>query len=125
MIYSTGVDIVDVRRIERAYDRFGNRFLHRLFSPEEINQLREKKSGMIMSLAGKFAAKEAVMKALGVFFENNVYLKDIEVLNKPSGMPFVRLPQRLQIKLTGKKILISISHEKKYAVATALITDEE
>ncbi len=80
---------------------------------------------MVVTMAGKFAAKEAVMKALGVFFASGVSLRDIEILNRPSGMPYVKLNTRLTPKIVGKKVLISISHEKKYAVALAVISDEE
>lgn len=125
MIYSTGIDLVDVDRIQKGYRRYGDKFLNRLYSPDEIGIIKSRKANMIVTMAGKFAAKEAVIKALGYFFDDGVYLREIEILNHPSGIPYVRLPQKTDAKLAGKKILISISHEKKYAVATAIIGDEE
>lgn len=125
MIYSTGIDLVEIDRIEKGYQRYGEKFLNRLYSPDEIDTIKSRRSQIITAMAGKYAAKEAVMKALGVFFDDGVYLRDIEILNRSSGMPFVRLPERLSTHLAGKKILISISHEKKYAVATAIICDED
>ncbi len=79
---------------------------------------------MLSAMAGKFAAKEAVMKALGVIFNKGVYLRDIEILNQPSGMPYVRLPKRLHEGLSGKQILISITHESSYAAAVAIVSGE-
>ncbi len=125
MIYSTGIDLVEIDRIQKGYQRFGDRFLSRLYSRDEIGLIKFRKANMIVSMAGRFAAKEAVMKALGQFFDDGVYLRDIEILNQPSGKPYVRLPEKQASRMTGKQILISISHEKKYAVATAIICDEE
>jgi holo-[acyl-carrier protein] synthase len=124
MIYSTGIDLVDISRIRKGYERFGDKYLARLFSEDEIEDLKTRKSGMIETMAGKFAAKEAVMKSLGAFFEDGVTVRDIEILPLPGGMPQARLPMRLRKKLTGKSIMISISHEKQFAAAVAIITDE-
>ena len=125
MIYSTGIDLVDIDRIQKGYRCYREKFLDRLYSPAEVGIIKSRKANMIVTMAGKFAAKEAVMKALVYFFDEGVYLRDIEILNRPSGIPYVRLPQKTEARLAGKKILISISHEKKYAVATAIICDEE
>ena len=124
MIYSTGIDLVNIGRIREGYKRFGDKYLDRLFSSDEIADMKSRKAGMIETMAGKFAAKEAVMKSLGVFFKDGVAVHDIEILPRPDGMPQVRLPDRLRKTLTGKSIVISISHEKHYAVAVAIITDE-
>jgi holo-[acyl-carrier protein] synthase len=124
MIYSTGIDLVDVGRIRDGYKRFGDKYLTRLFSDDEIADMKSRRAGMIETMAGKFAAKEAVMKSLGVFFEDGVTVKDIEILRRPDGMPHVRLPEHLRRRLPGRSIMISISHEKHYAAAVAIITDE-
>jgi holo-[acyl-carrier protein] synthase len=124
MVYSVGIDLIEINRIKKGYKRFGERYLHRLFSADEIGLIRSKKSGTATTMAGKFAAKEAVMKSLSAFFDGGVTFRDIEILSKPPGMPYVRLPERVQRNIEGKKVLISISHEKKFALATAIITDE-
>lgn len=124
MIYSTGIDIIEIERIERVYRQYREKFMNKIFSADEREAISQKKSGRIATLSGKFAAKEAVMKSLGSFFSDGVYLRDIEVLNLDSGQPYIRLPKRLTDALKNKKILISISHEKKFAVATAIISDE-
>lgn len=124
MVYSTGIDLVDIGRIRDGYNRFGDKYLARLFSDDEIADMKSRKAGMIETMAGKFAAKEAVMKSLGAFFKDGVTVKDIEILPRPDGMPLVRLPERLGKKLVGKSILVSISHEKHYAAAVAIVTEE-
>lgn len=123
MIYSTGFDLVDIDRIIKGYERFGDRYLRRLFSDDEAALIRARQADMMGAMAGKFAAKEAVIKSLGAFFDRGVSFRDIEILNRPSGMPYVRLPDRLAAGLAGKAILVSVSHEKKYAAAVAIITD--
>lgn len=75
-------------------------------------------------LAGRFAAKEAVMKALGRFFDHGVALRDIEILNGAGGCPYVRLNPPLAARLVDKRILISIAHSGRHAVAAAVITAE-
>jgi holo-[acyl-carrier protein] synthase len=125
MVYSIGVDLVDIGRISKGYNRFHKRYLDRLFSKAEIEIIMARKTGMKTTMAGKFAAKEAVMKALGIFFDSGVSLKDIEVLNYPNGMPYIKLPPRITKEIEGKKVIVSISHEKKYAVGMAVIIDED
>lgn len=125
MVYSTGIDLVEIRRIQKIFDRFGERFLNRYYSSEEIKIIRSRKAGQIPTMAGKFAAKEAVIKALGFFFDSGVRLRDIEILNSPAGIPYPRIPRQIAEKMRGKKIDISVTHEKKFAVAMAIISDEE
>jgi len=109
-IEGIGVDIVSIKRIEEMIEKYGERFLNRIFTKREINYaLRNKNS--IENFAGRFAAKEAVIKAT----KRNLSMKEIEILNGKNGEPFV----------AGKEnILISISHEKKYAVAVAFVREE-
>ena len=101
MIYSTGIDMVEISRVERVFKSYGERFLIRNYSTDEIENLNQKRAGKIQSIAGKFAAKEAVMKALGEFFESGVRLKDIEILNSLSGAPYVRLPKNIVTKINS------------------------
>lgn len=103
-----GIDIADVSRIAQAVDRFGDRFLHRVFTDEEIRYAGRKKN-KYQSLAGRFAAKEAFMKAVG----RGLSWKEIKVLEE-GGRPF--------IIYEGKRYDgISISHEKAYAVSVVVI----
>ena len=123
MVESIGVDIIELQRIEQTVSRFGTRFTRRILSAAEQDNMSRRPDATAY-LAGRFAAKEAVMKALGEFFDSGVQLRDIEILNDGEGRPHVRLPQRLRDTLHTKTILLSISHSKDNAVAMAVIGDK-
>lgn len=114
MIEGIGVDIVSVERIKKAYQRFGSRFLHKIFTEEEISYSFAH-SNPFPHLAARFAVKEAVIKALKK--PKGLKLKEIKVVNNTDGSPQITLPKRFQ-----KKILLSISHEKNYTVAFVVVT---
>jgi holo-[acyl-carrier protein] synthase len=120
-----GIDVVETDRIHEAYHRYGDRFLRRIYSPDEIGALADHPNEPSLFLAGRFAAKEAVMKALGRFFDRGVALRDIEILNFPDGRPYVQLTSSSAQELTGKRIAISITHSGRYALATAIIEEQE
>ena len=117
---STGVDLVRIERIERALSRFGQRFLDRVFTPDEVRYSRNRAS----ELAVRFAAKEAVSKALGVGMRvlspMGIGWLDVETLNERGGKPFVIL-HNLAKKLADEQGLdewaISLSHDGGIAVA--------
>ena len=115
---TTGVDIIEIHRIKQVLDRYGERFLNRLFTPNEIDYCR----GRAPNLAGRFAAKEATMKALGTG-ARGVSWKDIEVVRADSGAPSVKLYGRAENRaewLHVIEISVSISHSREYAVAFAV-----
>lgn len=109
-----GVDIIEIARIAQAAQN--RRFLERVFTPAELERCLSRKQPW-EELAGRWAAKEAVVKCLG----QRVNWKDIEILNEPSGKPYVQLYGRAQELANGRRVIISISHCKEYAVATALL----
>ena len=112
---TTGVDIIEIHRIKQVLDRYGERFLNRLFTPNEIDYC----GGRAPNLAGRFAAKEATMKALGTG-ARGVSWKDIEVVRADSGAPSVKLYGRAENRaerLHVVEISVSISHSREYAVA--------
>jgi holo-[acyl-carrier protein] synthase len=115
MIYGTGVDITEVGRLRRAVERWGESFLNRIFTPDEL-RVASTRSTMFQHLAGRFAAKEAVFKALG---DKTLSFKDMEIMNDAQGKPVCRILNGKGKKLT---VLISISHVKNYAVANAIVT---
>lgn len=123
MIYGTGVDIVEIDRIKQVMDKHAGRFEERIFSPDEISYSRSK-ADPVKHFAGRFAAKEAVLKALGTGFDGRISWKEMEVLNhEKTGRPFLRLTGKGKIifnELDLKDIHISISHEKRYAIAHAI-----
>ena len=113
-----GIDLVETGRIDRLMARYGERFLRRVYSPAE----REYCGGRVASLAARWAAKEAVVKALGCGF-GQVCWTDIEVLNDAQGAPYLHLrgqalAQAQALGLT--EWAVSLSHTAHYAVAFAL-----
>ncbi len=116
-----GVDIVQNRRIEEAIDRFGEKFLRRVFTEKELEYCTSQRN-KVPCLAARWACKEAVLKAFYQEFGVLLRFKEIEVLGN-SGQPARVLIRREGIEevLKGREILVSISHERDYSVAVALI----
>ena len=90
MILGIGNDIVDIRRIERTLDRFGSRFINRVFTEVERTK-SDRRNQRAASYAKRFAAKEACSKALGTGFRKGVFWRDLGVVNEPSGRPTLHL----------------------------------
>jgi holo-[acyl-carrier protein] synthase len=115
VMHCIGVDIVEIARLEEAVARWGEDFLRRVYTDSELKLYRKK----LPSLAVRFAAKEAVIKALGQQGKK-ASLKDIEILSGPGGQPVVNLYGRAQrqAKLMGlEELAVTLSHSKEYAVA--------
>ena len=115
MINGIGTDILDIRRFERLYLNWGNRLLSRLFNKNEIPSYSSKKK-FIQSLAGKFAAKEAISKAFGTGIGSVIGFKDIKILKNKNGAPTASIDN-----INDKVIHISISHSDYYAIAFAIL----
>jgi holo-[acyl-carrier protein] synthase len=112
---ATGVDIIEISRVRGVLERFGQRFLDRVYTPNEIAFCRDRPP----NLAARFAAKEATMKALGSGVRG-IGWKDIEVIRHPSGAPSIKLHGRAKARaerLGVKEISVSLSHSRDYAVA--------
>jgi len=123
MILGIGIDIVHISRIERAVQRFGDRFLHRAFCRQEIEYCNRKRNPC-PCLSARFAAKEALVKALGTGFRSGITLGQICVENSDSGAPFLTLSGKAQEKarcLAPRNIHISISHERDIAVSLVVL----
>lgn len=116
MIIGTGIDIIETYRIQEAVDRWGDQFVNHVFTPAEIAYARQHKFPA-QHFAARFAAKEAVFKAVG---DPALGWKHIEILNDPTGKPLCTI-KKGDFK---HRIIISISHTKNYAVANAIVTDE-
>jgi holo-[acyl-carrier protein] synthase len=86
VIIGVGSDLIDIRRIEKTIARFGDRFLERVFTPEERAR-SDRRANRIESYAKRYAAKEACSKALGTGFRHGVYWRDLGVINLPGGRP--------------------------------------
>ena len=122
MLEGLGIDMVEVGRIKNALNRWGKRFLHRVFTSEERNYCK-RKAHPEHSLAARFAAKEAIMKAIGTGLSDGISWTDVEVVNDKSGKPEVRLGEKITRRIGNKKILLSISHTKEFAIAFAILVD--
>ena len=122
MIYGIGVDITEIKRIEKAITRNKN-FINKLFTKAE-KEILAKRNFKSEFVAGRFAAKEAISKALGTGIRSFSFT-DIEIVNNELGKPEVILKPKAQdiINKISKsyKIHLSISHEKEYAIAYALL----
>ena len=127
MIIGYGIDLIDIRRIEKTINRFDERFIKRIFTKNEIIR-SDKKQKRIESYAKRFAAKEACSKALGTGFRSGVFWKNIEVVNEKSGKPTLNLSggayKRLK-KLTPNgnnyNISLSITDDFPWAQANVII----
>ena len=116
---AVGIDLVSVREIERSIERFGDRFLRRLFTEDEIAYAVSSPPRAAERLAARFAAKEAVKKALGPHADSAVW-RQIEVRRTPAGSPEIRLhgAAREAAAAAGiSELALSLSHEGDYAVA--------
>jgi len=119
MIYGIGTDIIEVKRIEESIERFGQRFLDRIFSMDEQAYCLHHRDAS-RHFAGRFAAKEAIVKALGTGFRDGIGWLDIEIQNDAHGKPIVQLSSRLKETFDSPQIHLSISHGKDYAIAFAI-----
>jgi holo-[acyl-carrier protein] synthase len=116
-VIEVGVDIVEIGRVRAAVERHGEGFRRRVYTELEWQQC----GSSIPSLAGRFAAKEAVMKALGI---GGMRFRDIEIRRSPSGKPEVELSGRMLARadsLAIQRITVTISHSRDNAVAVALV----
>ncbi len=106
-----GIDIIEIERIEKALDEHGQHFLDRIFTKRE----QEDCNGNAVRLAGRFAAKEAIAKALGTGFGKALSWLDIEITNDENGKPIATLSRKDQ------RVDISLSHCKSHATAVAMV----
>lgn len=128
LVVGLGNDIIDIRRIDASLNRFGDRFIQRIFTAVEIEK-SERRAGRAASYAKRFAAKEACAKALGTGFRRGVFWRDMGVVNAPSGKPTIKLTggalQRLEeITPSGTvaQIDLTITDDHPWAQAIVLIT---
>ncbi len=122
MVAGVGVDIIEVSRIKAAIERWGERFLKRIYTPHEVAYCRSLERPF-ESFAGRFAVKEACMKALGTGWADGVKWRSFEVKNDKLGKPYVIMDNELEKRVDGKKILVSISHTENYAAGVAVLSD--
>jgi holo-[acyl-carrier protein] synthase len=123
MILGTGVDIAEVPRIRESIERFGDRFLRRIFTDGEIRYC-EQKATRFESYAARFAAKEAGMKALGTGWSRGVRWRDIEVVRPKGQRPTIQFhgeAAAIAAKLGTKNIALSLTHTSEQALAHVIL----
>ena len=118
-VMGLGTDILEIDRIRKSISEHGDKFLNRLFTESE-RLYCDRHQDSVPHYAARFAAKEAVVKALGTGFGKEISWKDIEIIKDAMGKPRVQVSPKLQLALSSPTILISLSHEKHYVTATAL-----
>jgi holo-[acyl-carrier protein] synthase len=119
MILGTGVDLAEVDRIRQSVERFGNRFIDRIYTEREIAYV-ERKANRFERYAARFAAKEAGMKALGTGWRRGIHWKDFEVINLASGRPTLTLhgaAGQIAKRMGVKSIQLSLTHTNKDGLA--------
>ena len=123
MIIGSGIDLTEIRRIQKAVDRYGNRFLDRVYTAgEQAYCLGKRKSAE--SLAARFAAKEAAAKALGTGISHGVHWLEIEVVREPGGRPTLRFHGRaaqIAARLGVAHAALSITHTNDLAMASVVL----
>ena len=125
MVVGLGIDVASVERMSRALDRFGDRFWERILTPEEREDLAERRADRAVALAGRFAAKEAFSKAIGA--PKDVWFQDVAIRRSASGAPELlatgpALPYLEKLKV--RRVLISISHDAGVAAAVVVLESE-
>ncbi len=126
MILGIGVDLCEVERIEAAIARHGDRFLKRIYTETE-RAYCESKLNRMERFAGRFAAKEAAMKALGTGWRHGVAWRDFEVTRAPSGQPVIALhgvARQIAARLGVRRALVTITHVKSMAMAHVVMENE-
>ena len=126
-IVGIGTDITECLRIARMIERHGELFINRVYTPPEIEYCG-RRAQATQHYTGRWAAKEAVLKALGTGWRRGITWRDVEVLNQPSGRPIVNLrggAKEVAEKLGITKMLITISHCRTHATAYALAVNEK
>ena len=127
MILGIGTDIIECERIGRMVEKHGDHFVNRVFTEDEVRYCSERRSGD-QHFAGRWAAKEAVLKALGTGWIVGISWQDVEIVNESSGRPVVRLhggAAEVAEERGIREIQISISHCQSYAVAFAVAVSSQ
>jgi len=125
LILGTGIDLAEVDRIRKSIERFGDRFLKRVYTPGEIAYV-ERKANKYERYAARFAAKEAGMKAIGTGWRRGVTWHDFEVANLPSGRPALKLHgvgARVAAELGVKRVSVSLTHTAAQGMAFVILED--
>ena len=122
MKISCGTDIIEIQRVKESIERTGKKFIDTIFTKKEIEYCESKKNQKYQHYAARFAAKEAIFKAISSKIDKNYYWQDFEIINDENGKPKVYLKTKID---EIQDMDISISHCKEYAVATVVVLYNE
>ena len=122
-IKSVGIDVTEIDRIGKVIERYGERFLNRVFTPHEIAYCSRKVTAAF-SYAARFATKEAVFKATGLGLSMGMRWKDVEVVNDKRGKPSVRLYGVAAERLKNCRVHLSLTHSGNMAIAMIVVEEE-
>ena len=114
-----GIDLLEVKRIKKIYLNYQNKFLKKIFTDSEIKQIK-KNENVYYKIAGKFSAKEAVVKAMGTGFSDGIKIKDIEIINLKNGKPIINLYGKAKKRIGNiESSSVSISNDGDFVVSIA------
>jgi len=126
MLVGTGTDLMEIDRVAASIERYGRRFLERIFTEGEILYCERKKKTAAESFAARFAAKEAAAKALGTGISRGVSWKELEVRREPGGRPTLHLSGRAAeraARMGVRHISLSLTHTRELAMAVVMMED--
>jgi holo-[acyl-carrier protein] synthase len=124
MVLGLGTDLIETRRVQESIDRYGERFLERVYTAGEIAYCQRKRKNAAESFAARFAAKEAAAKALGTGISRGVSWKEFEVSREASGRPTLHMSGRaaeLAEAMGVKRIQLSLTHSRELALAVVVV----
>lgn len=121
-IYGIGIDLIEVARIRHAVERLGQRFIENVYTETE-RAFCEGRANRYLSLAARFAAKEAFLKALGTGYSQGISWRDVEVIDNERSRPTYRITGKAKEFLGARRVHLSISHVRDYATAIAVIEE--
>ncbi len=121
MVIGIGIDIIEIERIKRSVDTYGDSFLNKIFTQNELDYCLSKHN-KYQHLAARFAAKEAIYKAMASSWEKDTTWKSIEITNESNGLPVVKLFGKLnEFIADDRDIKVSLSHSDNYVACVAII----
>jgi holo-[acyl-carrier protein] synthase len=126
MVVGTGIDVVEIERVARSIERYGSRFLERVYTAGEIAYCQRKRRNAAESFAARFAAKEAAAKALGTGISFGVTWRELEVGREPAGRPLLLLHGRaaeIAASLGVRRSSLSITHTRTQSMALVILED--
>lgn len=125
MIYGIGTDIIEVKRIREAIEKYGDRFLNRIYTKIEQDYCEAFKSKKYLHYAARFAAKESFSKAIGTGLSQGFSFTEVGIINEKSGEPRLALTGDMKLKWGELKTIVSLSHTEEYAVAYLIMEKME